>query len=159
MRRSNSPRSGRAVFQMEMVADQTPGVDLPVRLGTSFPQSFQEEFTIAAAAEDRFPMVSATHQMIDRPFILGSKLSCHGGDSTPFRRCCQYSDPFDDPPSPRAMPIAATLPVGPDSLRFASSTSASGGLKTASCEEARTAACLGAGTRHPWLLPLTGSRQ
>jgi len=76
--------------QMEMIAHQAPGVNLPIRFSTRLTQSFQKQLTVFVIAEDVLAMIAAIHDVVNSALVLNSKLSghrsrVHGSDLT-----CQY---------------------------------------------------------------------
>ncbi len=75
--------------QVEVIAHQTPGMDLPVGLFTGLPERFQEQLTILVGAEDRLAVVAAIHDVIDGTRILDSEFSGHVRHSRVARGCCQ----------------------------------------------------------------------
>jgi hypothetical protein len=62
---------------MEVIAHQAPGVDLPIRLGTSLPQSFQKQFAISIVEENILAMITPIHEVVNGACKLNSKLSGH----------------------------------------------------------------------------------
>ena len=53
--------------EMEMIAHEAPGMDLPVGFGARLSECFNEQFAILVAAEDIFVMIAAVHHVINRP--------------------------------------------------------------------------------------------
>jgi hypothetical protein len=56
--------------QVEVVGHEAEAVDLPVGFAARLGERRHEESGVAVVAEDRFGMVAAVHQMINRPWTL-----------------------------------------------------------------------------------------
>ena len=67
--------------QMEVVAQEAKGVNLPVRLGAGFSESFHKERAVLVIGKDGLAAVAAIHRVINRPGVLEAQLPSHpGGD-------------------------------------------------------------------------------
>jgi len=63
---------------MKMIAHQTEGVDLPIRLGASFAEGFEKTLPVRVIAEDGFAPVPAIQDVVNRPFVFNAQRSWHG---------------------------------------------------------------------------------
>jgi hypothetical protein len=62
---------------MEVVAHETPGVNLPVGLFTRLLQRFHQELVVDIVHEDGLAAVSTIHHVVDCAGILNSELASH----------------------------------------------------------------------------------
>jgi hypothetical protein len=76
--------------EMKVIAHEAIGMDLPCGLGAGLAQSFEESFAILVIAENIFTPIAATHDMINRAFVLHPQLSSHKCRTTiaNWRRSC-----------------------------------------------------------------------
>src|SRR5882724_3530689 len=64
--------------EMEMIAHEAPGMDLPVGFRARLTECFNEQFAILVATEDIFAMIAPVHHVINRPLVLDSEFTSHG---------------------------------------------------------------------------------
>jgi hypothetical protein len=62
---------------VEVIAHQTPGVDLPIGFFAGLAEGFEEQLAVFGAAEDLLLMVAAIHDVVDGSGILDSDFSGH----------------------------------------------------------------------------------
>ena len=62
---------------MKMVAHETPGMDLPGRLGASLAQRCEKQFAVLIIVKDIFMPIATIHHVIDCAFILHAQLASH----------------------------------------------------------------------------------
>ena len=63
---------------MKMIPHQTEGMDLPIRLGPSFDEGFEERLPIHVIAADGFASVPAIHDVVNRAIVFNPQRSWHG---------------------------------------------------------------------------------
>jgi len=56
--------------QVEVIAHQTPRMDLPIRLLAGFGKGIQKKKPIGVAIEDRFTAVSSVHRVVNGSRIV-----------------------------------------------------------------------------------------
>jgi hypothetical protein len=67
---------GRFHNQVEMIAHQAPGVNLPVGFGTGLPQRIQKQLPVFVAAENVFAVIPSAHDVVGCSRILESQFTC-----------------------------------------------------------------------------------
>ena len=88
---------------MEVIAHQTPRVDLPVGFFAGLAEGCQEQLAVFGAAEDLLLMVAAIHDEVDGAGVLDSDFSGHGarmeegGIRVKANGTILRTDPFSDP--------------------------------------------------------------
>lgn len=65
-------------------------MDLPISLGASLGESFEETFVIGIVEEDRLATVTPVHHMINRSGIFDAQGAGHDASSSATRKLCQY---------------------------------------------------------------------
>ena len=63
---------------MKMIPHQTECVDLPIGLGASFAQGFEDTLPVGVIAEDGFAPIPAIQDVVNRPFLFNAQRSWHG---------------------------------------------------------------------------------
>jgi hypothetical protein len=69
--------------QMEMIAHQTVGVNLEIRLLAGLGQSLEKFLAIHLVVENVLPAVPTTHDVVNGAWILDAQLARHGGTLHP----------------------------------------------------------------------------
>ena len=77
--------AGRFDHEMKMILQETIGMHLPVRLGTSLGERGEKAFVIEVVAEDGLAMVATIHDVINRAGIFDAQLARHGNPLPPHR--------------------------------------------------------------------------
>jgi hypothetical protein len=81
--------------EVEMVAHETQGVDLPQGAFAGLPEGLQKQLPVGILPEDGFPAVAPVQDVVDRPFVLHAQLPGHGeGCPRPVKLSIVRTDPF-----------------------------------------------------------------
>ena len=87
---------GRLHHQVEVIVHQTKRMHVPVGFNATLTQRFQETLPILVILENRFPLVTAIHDMINRTRIFQSNLARHRPNNYlhPPLLSTVWTDPF-----------------------------------------------------------------
>ena len=70
---------GRFNHRVIMVVHQHPGIDPPPRALAGLAQRFDKQLAVLVVNDNRFPPIAPSHHVVDRSWILDTRLAGHGG--------------------------------------------------------------------------------
>jgi hypothetical protein len=66
--------------QVEVIAHQAVGVNLPFGFAASFRQGREEELAVGIVQDDVVSLIAPAHHMVDGPGVFDSQLARHGAN-------------------------------------------------------------------------------